>query len=130
MTALRTTRSVPPLLLAAVAIAGCGGPPPADDAARPTMRPLPPPVAERIDYNPDTRTLTLYPLPPSSRWVVRHTADMAAPELQASATHVLAENDNPDLTYVAYRRPSGQVSTSVTVSDIIAARATHASNNP
>ena len=94
------------------------------------MRPLPPPVAERIDYNPDTRTLTLYPLPPSSRWVVRHTADVAAPELQAGATHVLAENDNPELTYVAYRRPSGQVSTAVTVSDIIAARATHASNVP
>lgn len=130
MTALRTTRSVPPLLLAAVVICGCGGPPSADDAARPTMRPLPPPVAERIDYNPDTRTLTLYPLPPSSRWVVRNTADAAAPEMQAAATHVLAENANPDLTYVSYRRPSGQASTAVTVSDIVAARATHASNLP
>jgi len=130
MTALRTTRSVPPLLLAALAIAGCGGPPPTDDASRPTMRPLPPPVAERIDYNPDTRTLTLYPLPPSSRWVVRNTADMAAPELQAAVTHVLPEDADPGLTYVSYRRPSGQASTAVTVSDILAARATHASNIP
>ena len=129
MTALRTTRSVPPLLLAAVAFVGCGGPPPTDDAARPTMRPLPPPVAERIDYNPDTRTLTLYELPPSSRWLVRSTGDLTAPEVQAGAAHVLPHDADPDYTYVSYRRPTGQASSAVSVSDIIAARAT-TSNAP
>jgi hypothetical protein len=134
MTALRTTRSVPPPLLAAAALLltllGCGGPPPQDDAGRPTMRPLPPPVAERIDYNPDTRTLKLYPLPPSSRWLVRTSPDVGAPEVQAGAAHVLPEDADPDFTYVSYRRPTGQASTPVSVSDIMAARATHASNIP
>jgi hypothetical protein len=117
-------------LLAAVAFVGCGGPPPTDDAARPTMRPLPPPVAERIDYNANTRTLTLYQLPPSSRWMVQTSTDVGAPEVQAGSAHVLPHDADPDYTYVSYRRPTGQASSSVSVSDIIAARATHTSNAP
>ncbi|QDU23349.1 hypothetical protein [Urbifossiella limnaea] len=130
MTALRTTRSVPPLLLAAVAMVGCGGPPPEDDAARPTMRELPPPVAEKIDYNPDTRTLKLYSLPPSSRWLVRSSNNPITPEVQAGSTHVLPSDTDPDYTFVSYRRPSGQSSATVKLSDIVAARSTHTSNGP
>jgi hypothetical protein len=133
MTALRTTRSVPPPRLAALALvgllaAGCGGPPPRDDVSRPAMRELPPPAAERIDYNPGTRTLTLYPLPPSSRWLVQTSPEPGAPVVQAGPAHVLPDDADPDYTFVSYRRPSGQGSAWVTVSEIMTARATHASN--
>ena len=132
MTALRTTRSVPPLLSAAAALVallglatGCGGPPPEGDAARPLMRPLPAPAAERIAYNPDTRTLTLYRLPASGRWLVR------GPEgdpVAVGPVHVLPASADPVTTRVGYRRPTGQASNWVSVADIQAARATHASN--
>ncbi len=132
MTALRTTRSVPPPLLGAAAfvallgLGGCGGPPTADDAARPLMRELPAPAAERIGYNSDTRTLTLYPLPASGGWVVQEPG--AVEPVAIGPVHVLPESDDPEATRVAYRRPTGQASSWVSVADIRAARATHASN--
>lgn len=131
MTALRTTRSLPPRLRLPVAalvlafVAGCGGPPAAGDGSRPPTAPLPRPTVERIDYNTNTRTLTLYQLPESGRWLV-WTPDR--PEATAvGPAHILAEGTDPVDTYVAYRRPSGRASGWVALSDIIAARATNAS---
>ena len=135
MTALRTTRSVPPPRLAAAALvallaAGCGGPTPRDDATRPAMRELPPPSAERIGYDPGTRTLTLYQLPPSSRWMVHTSPEVGTPVVQAGPAHVLPGDADPDYTYVSYQRPSGQGSVWVSVAEIMAARATNTSNIP
>ncbi len=131
MTALRTTRSVPPplwfaaALLVVVGFAGWGGPPTEGEAHRPKMVELPRPVVERIDYNPNTRTLSLYRLPASGRWQVWEVGvGEAAP---VGPAHVLRPEADPDHTYVAYRRPTGQASGWVTVSDIMAARATHTS---
>jgi hypothetical protein len=134
MTALRTTRSVPPpllfaaALLALVSAAGWGGPPTDGDAARPFMRELPRPAVERIDYNPDTRTLVLYRLPASGRWQVWQRGD--AEPAPIGPAHVLRPEADPDHTYIAYRRPTGQASGWVTVADVVAARSTHASNIP
>lgn len=128
MTALRTTRSVPPPLLAAALLfaAGCGGPVASDgDPTRPTMRELPRPAVERIDYNPDTRTISLYRLPASGRWLVQEAGDAEAAPV--GPAHVLRPDADPDTTYIAYRRPTGQASGWVSVADVLAARSTHAS---
>lgn len=132
MTALRTTRSVPPpllfaaALLAVVGFAGWGGPPTEGDAARPFMRELPRPAVERIDYDAKSRTLVLYRLPASGRWLVQETG--RAEPAPVGPAHVLAPDADPDSTYIAYRRPTGQASGRVSVADVVAARATHASH--
>jgi hypothetical protein len=112
-------------LVAFIGLAGCGGPPTGDDDSRPTMRQLPPPAVERMEYNKDTHTLSLYHLPASGRWVVQSPGESATVEV--GPKHVLPETADPEATMISYRRPSGQASGWVSVADILAARATHAS---
>lgn len=119
MTALRTTRLLPLALL--LAAGGCTG----SDLApyRPAMDDLPPPAADRIGYDDRTRTLRLPDPPPATRWVV--LAD--GTPTPAGAEFRLADGLDPKETFVYYRRPGGQLSGKVSLTQILAARDTHTS---
>lgn len=117
-----------------LAASGCGqreaaeAPPPAPEEPEPQgpVQPyLPPPATDRIEYNSQTRTLTFYDLPQSSRWMVQRPdakmPDPVGPDLR------LPEGLDPDNTFVFYRREGGQQSRSVSVADIQAARQMHVS---
>jgi hypothetical protein len=147
MTPLRTTRPAPVVparprgrwlvlgLAAAVtaAAAGCSSDGPAvggGGAAVPVERltagaKLPPPEAEKIEYNPDTRTLTFYDLP-DARWVVYHPGDRLP--VPAGPEHRLPRGVDPDKTVVYYTREGGHRSESVTLRQIQDGRGLHASN--
>ena len=119
-----------------IGILGCGqesrdvpadpaAPEPALVSERPLMEKLAPPRSEWIDYSARDRKLTLYNLPSSGRWMVkrpdRDTAYPVGPE------HILPEGINPTETMVYYMRPSGQISRSVSLAQILAARDEHVS---
>lgn len=88
--------------------------------------PLPAPDPERIEYNPDTRTLSFYELPEAGRWMIHRSGDPAA--VPAGPEHRLPDAASIDKSYVYYVRPGGQSSRTVTVRTIQDSRTVYASN--
>ena len=140
MTAHRTARPAlaRPLAivcLAALAAAGCGtGEPP--DAAQPSpavqdhgssdpswltsRQELPPPNPDRLDYDPQERTLTLYDLPGPDRWMVQLPDE--ARGRAVGLHHRLPDGVDTRSTLVYYVRVGEKVSAPVSVADIEACR--------
>jgi cholesterol transport system auxiliary component len=142
MTALRITRFVPArrkprgawLRLAAlcmlpVGLLGCGTPTPPDatppNAAVGSYDPpwmanrsnLPPPDTDRINYDANSRTLTLYDLPGNDRWMVRFRGDRSGRPM--TPRHTLPGDVDPADVFVYYSRPGVRPSTPVTVKQIL-----------
>jgi cholesterol transport system auxiliary component len=137
MTELRRTRpgARPPhrtwarllALLIPVGLFGCGSatPPGSDpsphavgsnDPAWIVNRPaLPPPDADRINYDERTHTLTLYDLPGNDRWVVRLPGEAVGH--QVASRHRIPEVDIADVM-VYYTRPGQRPSVAVSVKQI------------
>ncbi len=152
MTALRTTstaapRHAPPSIrlwvlgLAALGLFGCGtASPPSTDPIPPQIsavpglndpnwltsrEKLPPPSLDRLDYDPDKRTLTLYDLPGRDHWMVQLPEELTG--RRVGPVHRLPEGIDPTKTLVFYARAGVKVSTPVTVAAIEAGRRPHAS---
>lgn len=114
-------------LLLPVALAGCGtaappGPEPSphavgsNDPAWITNRPaLPPPDADRINFDERTRTLTLYDLPGNDRWLVRLPGQEAGRPV--SSRHRIPDVD-PAEVLVYYTRPGLKPSVPVSLKQI------------
>ncbi len=152
MTALRTTRPVVPRLtrlsprawvvgLAALGVFGCGtaSPPTLDPTPQQTSavpgfndpnwltsrEKLPAPNLDRLDYDAEKRTLTLYDLPGRDHWMVQLPEDRNARPV--GAVHKLPEGIDPTKTLVFYVRAGAKVSATVTVAAIEAGRRPHTS---
>src|SRR4051794_32575510 len=137
MTALRRTRpcersprrrwAALAALLLPVGLVGCGsaappGPEPSphavgsNDPAWIVNRPaMPPPDADRINYDERTRTLTLYELPGNDRWVVRLPGEAAGH--QVASRHRIPDADLTEVM-VYYTRPGQRPSVAVSVKQI------------
>ncbi|VTR91785.1 unnamed protein product [Gemmata massiliana] len=111
------------------ALFGCGSatPPGADavptsasgpnDPAWVTNRPkLPPPDADRINYDEQTRTLTLYDLPGNDRWMVRMPGEMSGRAI--TPQHRLPADTELSQVMVYYARPGVKPSAPVSVKQI------------
>ncbi|WP_439626331.1 hypothetical protein [Gemmata sp.] len=152
MTALRTTGAErptrAPALRAGVAgalvlgVFGCGtpSPPPAPHGPQPTAaaplgandpawltsrEKLPAPDLDRLDYDPEKRTLGLYDLPGRDQWMVQLPNEAAGHLIGPS--HRLPEGIDTGRTLVYYARPGVKASAAVTVASIEAGRRPHAS---
>lgn len=133
MTATKTTRPTwgqraraAVLVAFPVALFGCGSAAPPGAASAPHAPPpdpawvthraeLPPPDADRINFDDQTRTLALYDLPGNDRWLVQMPggeARPAAPRQRIPADTELA------LVLVSYARPGLKPSAPVSVQDI------------
>jgi hypothetical protein len=114
------------LVLLPVSLLGCGSvePPAAEQSPHATngandpawvtgRAQLPPPDADRINYDERTRTLTLYDLPANDRWMVQMPGDdsprPAAPQQRVPADAELSE------VKVYYARPGVKPSRPVSV---------------
>lgn len=143
MTTLRMTRALldrgRDLRAAALAgcvvlagVSGCGrnDPRPPDDPAPSPATPaevtqrdrgdkgaakLAPPATDQIEYDKTSRTLTLYELPESARWMVQVPGAPASP---AAGKHRLPPGVDPDRTIVFYAAPGGQPSSPVSLRQI------------
>ena len=114
-------------LLIPVGLFGCGsvtppGPDPSphavgsNDPAWIINRPaLPPPDADRINYDERTRTLTLYELPGNDRWVVRLPGESAGHQI--GSRHRIPNVDTAEVM-VYYTRPGLKPSVAVSVKHI------------
>jgi hypothetical protein len=145
MTAFRTARpiTVPPVRpllgvglagLVAFGLFGCGtGTPPAGDPPARSATPgandpswltsresLPPPDPDRIDYDAQKRTLTLYDLPGRERWMVRLPDEDRGRAV--GPQHRLPEGVDTAQTLVYYVRIGEKASAPVTVAAIEACR--------
>jgi hypothetical protein len=119
-----------------VGFCGCGTPtppgPPPDPHALGTYDPawmvgrheLPPPDAERINYDARTRTLTLYDLPRNDRWEILLPGEGAGRPVPPQ--HRLPDVDMSEV-YVYYTRPGVKSSASVTVKQILECGNSHVS---
>jgi len=113
-------------------VSGCGGERAVEPTAaanpdpapyRPLLEPLPPPAVDRIKYKAETRTLYFPDLPRSGQWLVKVPG--AWGEAAAGTDHVVPPGADPSNTFVYYRRPGGQVSGRVSLSQIQAAAREH-----
>lgn len=117
------------LLAFPVALFGCGSatPPGAEpsphaitgtnDPAWVTSRAqLPPPDADRINFDEHTRTLTLYDLPGNDRWMVQLPGETVG--RPASAQHRVPRDTDLSEVMVYYARPGVKPSTAVSVKRI------------
>ncbi len=152
MTALRTThrtaRWFPPFALArwtgtvallTVVATGCSThtPPPAIPAPAPgvpgyndpdwltSREKLPAPPLDRLDYDPEKRTLILYELPGRDHWMVQLPDETVG--RRVGSVHRLPEGVDLARTLVFYARSGVKVSAPVTVAAIEAGRRPHAS---
>jgi len=150
MTALRTTRPAVPkptrvlargwVFLAAFGVFGCGtASPPSDDpspvaTASPgandpswltSREKLPAPDTDRIEYDAQKGTLTLYDLPGRDRWMVQLPDEPNGRPV--GPQHQLPEGADTSRILVYYARPGVKVSAAVTVAQIAASRAAHSS---
>ncbi len=147
MTALRITRLRSPLKLRWVRLAvlcalpvglfGCGTATPPDDSPPNaavgsydppwvTHRPnLPPPDTDRINYDANTRTLTLYNLPGNDRWMVQMPGEGSGQPV--AARHRLPADVEPADVRVYYSRPGVKPSAPVTVKQILDSGNPHSS---
>ena len=135
MIALRTTRPGGPrgrrgliaLAMLTVGLCSCGTPTPqavepsphavgSNDPAWIANRPeLPPPDADRINYDARTRTLTLYELPHNQRWLVQLPGESVGRPVPPQ--HRLPDVDMAEV-YVYYTRPGVKSSAPVSVKQI------------
>ncbi len=143
MTALRTPRSpeltsrgawgrrarLAVLVAFPVALLGCGSvvPPGADSSPHSTngandpawvtgRAQLPPPEADRINYDEHTRTLTLYDLPGNDRWMVQLPGEESG--RPATPQHRIPADTELSKVKVYYARPGVKPSTPVSVKQI------------
>jgi hypothetical protein len=85
---------------------------------------LPPPDAERINYDTRTRTLTLYDLPGNERWEMRLPGDAVGRPIPPQ--HRLPDVDVSEV-YVYYTRPGVKASSAVSVKKILESGNSHVS---
>ncbi len=123
-------------LLLPVGLFGCGSATPpgtapsphaigANDPAWIVSRPaLPPPDTDRINYDENTRTLTLYDLPGNDRWLVRLPGEAAGRPV--GPQHRIPDVDLSDVM-VYYARPGLKPSIPVSVKQIQDSGSTHVS---
>ncbi|MBP3959407.1 hypothetical protein J8F10_29540 [Gemmata sp. G18] len=117
------------LVVFPVALLGCGSatPPGADSAPTPaggpndpawvTNRPkLPPPDADRINYDEHTCTLTLYDLPGNDRWMVQMPGEGSGRPV--TPQHRLPADTELSQVMVYYARPGVKPSAPVSVKQI------------
>jgi hypothetical protein len=141
MTALRTTEPIVPRKTRMITYAwivvvvgfgcfGCGhSAPPADDSGATattvgindpawltSREKLPPPDADRIEYDAEKRILRLYDLQGQDRWMVQLPNEQLG--RQVGPEHRLPEGVDTKHTLVYYVRPGVKVSTPVTVAAI------------
>jgi hypothetical protein len=86
----------------------------------PTAR-VPKPDAALIGYDPDTRTLVLYPLPDAAAKWVLHLPDHPR-GVPVNTVHKFMEEIDPDRVAVSYTTSTGQSSPRVTLREVITAR--------
>lgn len=152
MTALRTTGAERPTRAPALRVGaagvlllgvfGCGSPSPpsapsdqqptaavpfgANDPAWLTTRErFPAPDLERLDYDPEQRTLALYDLPGRDHWMLRLPDEPHGRLI--GPTHKLPEGTDTTRTLVFYVRPGVKASMPVTVANIEDGRRPHTS---
>jgi hypothetical protein len=149
MTGLRTTRltKISPLqafvcigvgLLTVFGLFGCGSgaqpenetnsissPGMNDPVWLTTREKMPPPEADRIEYDAKSRTLTFYDLPARDSWIVK-LPDQEFGQFVGSQ-HRLPEGADLKQTLVYYNRAGVKMSAPVTVAQIEAGRLSHIS---
>ena len=82
---------------------------------------LPKPDPALIGYDPDTRTLVLYPLPDAAdRWML-HVPDQPK-GVPVNTVHQFMEEIDPDKVAVFYTTAAGQPSPRVTLREVLSAR--------
>jgi hypothetical protein len=86
---------------------------------------LPPPEAERIEYDSKKRTLTLYDLPIPDSWMVQLPEETSG--RLVAGRFQLPEGVDLKQTFVYYARAGSKVSLQVSVAQIRAGRASHPS---
>ena len=86
---------------------------------------LPPPDTDRIEYNAEKRTLTLYDLPSRDRWIVQLPGEQVGSLVGVQFR--LPEGIDTSRTLVYYDRAGVKVSAPVTVAQIAAGRMSHTS---
>jgi hypothetical protein len=86
---------------------------------------LPPPDSDRIEYDAQKRTLSLYDLPGRDRWMVQ-LPDESVGRL-VGPQHRLPEGVDTAHTLVYYARAGSKTSAPVTVAEIEAGKAAHSS---
>jgi hypothetical protein len=123
-------------VLIPVGLCSCGTPTPpgsepsphavgANDPAWITHRPaLPAPDTDRINYDANTRTLTLYDLPRNERWLVQLPGESIGRPVPPQ--HKLPDVDMAEV-HVYYTRPGQRPSASVSVKQIQDSGSTHIS---
>jgi cholesterol transport system auxiliary component len=128
--------------LIALGVCGCGTstPPPSDSSQTSPSTPipgmndpswlttrekLPPPDTDRIEYDTDKRTLTLYELPTPDSWMVQLPEETAG--RLVGPQHQLPMGVDITRTLVYYARAGMKVSAPVTVAQIKAGHLTHPS---
>lgn len=152
MNPLRTTRPTNPhsrrcivragvLGALAFGVFGCGtpSPPAADPSLQPTAastgsndpawltsrEKLPAPHLDRLDYDPEKRTLALYDLSGRDHWMVQLPGETSGRPVGSACR--LPEGVDTSRTLVYYARPGVKVSAPVTVAAIEAGRRPHTS---
>jgi hypothetical protein len=95
-----------------------------DPAWIPHRGALPAPDADRINYDANTRTLTLYDLPRNERWLVQLPGESVGKPVPPQ--HRLPDVDMSEV-HVYYTRPGQKPSASVSVKQIQDSGSTHIS---
>ena len=96
--------------------------PPADPTAK-----VPRPDPAMIGYDPDSRTLVLYPLPDAAaRWML-HLPDQPK-GIPVNTIHRFMDEVDVNVVAVFYTTPTGQPSPRVTLREVLSARETRARN--
>jgi hypothetical protein len=86
---------------------------------------LPAPDLDRLNYDPEKRTLSLYELPGRDRWMVQLPNEAYGHLI--GPTHRLPEGVDKNHTLIYYTRPGVKASASVTVAAIEAGGQPHSS---